>query len=401
MAWFDDEEEKKEGLSPDQKELVYKSVLEKYKATAGDDSEIKKAEGKAKWKDAGFNILESVSEFVAPNAGESKTWDRLRGENKARVDQAKKSRLDKMEGVLKEDQLERMGTDRAFQDKERGRKEKDWANSDELKAREDDPASEESRIAQDLAKKMMPGRDFSKMSATQLKSALPSIEKLYGIEQNAKWRDTQKGWQNRKPYEYTDENGNKRLGTVSPDGLEKSSDDPITTPFKPTNEQSNKAGLVDFGNKANQQFEDAISKGKKEGNYDPTDPWEFIDNSTTMAPNWMKSDAAVESQAAQSAWVENYLRDASGAAIPVPERLNYAKDFFPRPGDTPQTLKNKEELRKQKEEEAKIVAGPALKNRPKQLSDTVTIKAPDGSVKTVKRSAAQKYIDKGGVIVNE
>lgn len=79
-------------------------------------------------------------------------------------------------------------TDMAWQDKQRGRQEKEWDTADATRAREMDPASEESQMAQALAGKMMPGRDFSKASAAQLKAAIPSLEKLYSIEQNARIR---------------------------------------------------------------------------------------------------------------------------------------------------------------------------------------------------------------------
>ena len=50
---------------------------------------------------------------------------------------------------------------------------------------EDDSGSEVSATYQTLAKKMLPSKDFSGYSASQLKQSMPSLEKLYQIDQNA------------------------------------------------------------------------------------------------------------------------------------------------------------------------------------------------------------------------
>ncbi len=50
--------------------------------------------------------------------------------------------------------------------------------------REMDPNSQESKTAQALASKMMPGKDFSNATAAQLKTSIPTMEKMYNIEQN-------------------------------------------------------------------------------------------------------------------------------------------------------------------------------------------------------------------------
>lgn len=49
--------------------------------------------------------------------------------------------------------------------------------------RENDPLSEDSKLAQQLAGQMFPGRDVSGMSATQLKTLLPTMKDVYEIEQ--------------------------------------------------------------------------------------------------------------------------------------------------------------------------------------------------------------------------
>jgi hypothetical protein len=116
--------------------------------------------------------------------------------------------------------------------------------------------------------------------------------------------------------------------------------------------QAKQRGLYESGKTAEGQFISATGKG----DYDPTAYSEFIDNSS-MAPKWAKSDNANKAQDAKNAWIESYLRDASGAAIPESERNAYASIFFPQKGDSTDAIKNKAALRAQKMDSARIAAG--------------------------------------------
>lgn len=123
--------------------------------------------------------------------------------------------------------------------------------------------------------------------------------------------------------------------------------------------QAKQLGLYNIGREAESQYQSAVSDPNE---YDPTAVGQIFDNDNTgWVPNWMKSNKAIESQAAQANWVESFLRDASGAAIPASERGAYAKDFFPQPGDTPAVIANKEAMRKSKMENSLIGAGSAGK----------------------------------------
>lgn len=116
--------------------------------------------------------------------------------------------------------------------------------------------------------------------------------------------------------------------------------------------QGKQRGLYEMGLKAEKQYQDA-TQGT---DYNPTVSGQIIDNSQ-WAPNFLKNNNAIKAQAAQAAWVEAFLRDASGAAIPPGERAEYAQDFFPQPGDPEDVVTNKTELRNQKMENARIAAG--------------------------------------------
>lgn len=118
-------------------------------------------------------------------------------------------------------------------------------------------------------------------------------------------------------------------------------------------QEAKQSGLYNLGLEAEQQYKKSIEDRSA---YDPTKVGQFVDNSQ-WAPNWMKNDKAIAAQAAQANWIEAFLRDASGAAIPPSERMAYAKDFFPQPGDTNEVVANKEKLRQVKMESARNAAG--------------------------------------------
>lgn len=163
--------------------------------------------------------------------------------------------------------------------------------------------------------------------------------------------------------------------------------------------QAKQRGLYEIGQRAENQFSKATGD---DSGHDPTSVLEFIDNSK-WAPNILKSDKAVESQAAQNAWIESFLRDASGAAIPDSEREAYGRIYFPRPGDTDDVVKNKAALRAQKMDSARIAAGvetghgPAVSPQVQVAGDDkVEVYAPDGTLKRIKKADLPRAIAAGG-----
>lgn len=62
----------------------------------------------------------------------------------------------------------------------------------------------------------------------------------------------------------------------------------------------------------------------------------------SMAPNMLQSDESQQYLQAQRAFTEARLRKDSGAAIPEQEFENDRKTYFVQPGDTPQTIAQKE-----------------------------------------------------------
>jgi len=116
--------------------------------------------------------------------------------------------------------------------------------------------------------------------------------------------------------------------------------------------QSKQAGNYKLGMLAEQQYLEATKDPKV---YDPTSIDSGLKNAVSPYP--LRDEKAKAAENAQSSWVEVFLRDASGAAIPPSERMNYAKDYFPRFGDSPEVVANKAALRQQKMENARTSAG--------------------------------------------
>lgn len=200
---------------------------------------------------------------------------------------------------------------------------------------EQDVNSESSKIAQSLAVKMGMNPEQAKtLTAAKWKSYSPALEKMYDIEQKKLDRAESRALR-------ADQfNEKKRTQQIKDQEL--------------SAQEAKQLGLYKTGKIAEDQYAKAV---KDKDEYNPTGLGQWIDNSE-WAPNALKNNKAIEAQAAMSSWVEAYLRDASGAAIPPSERMAYAKDFFPQPGDSDDVVANKAISRQQKMENARIAAGP-------------------------------------------
>jgi len=166
MNYLDEENE--EGLTPEQRQQVHQSLLSKYQTANNDNADIEKAEKNAKMQKLGLGLAEGISSLAAARAGEGRVkladnsgyWNNLKKDADSGVNLARQKKQENVQNVLMEDKL-------GAQD------------------RENDPNSEESKIAQALAMKLMPKRDFSKASASRLKTMLPSIQSMYNAEQQS------------------------------------------------------------------------------------------------------------------------------------------------------------------------------------------------------------------------
>lgn len=102
------------------------------------------------------------------------------------------------------------------------REDRDDAKAQEKLKREQDPKSEESILAQSLAKKMVPGRDFSGMTAEQINGYIPSLSKIYDIEQKKIDRAEAR---EQRTFEKEKARSEKEQGLKTPFGLANTEDD--------------------------------------------------------------------------------------------------------------------------------------------------------------------------------
>lgn len=131
-----------------------------------------------------------------------------------------------------------------------------------------------------------------------------------------------------------------------------------------------------------------------------------------------KSPQFVKQEQAERNFINAVLRKESGAAISPSEFENAEKQYFPRPGDTPESLAQKRANRMQAIETLKLGAGPAYEKLPLvqvpgtpgiQQADNgappqgglVTIEAPDGTRMDVPVMSVPKYTSKGGRVVSQ
>jgi hypothetical protein len=108
-----------------------------------------------------------------------------------------------------------------------------FQREDSLRALEDSPDSEETRLLRQLGSKAVPGIDFSKMTGTQIKERLPSIEKLATIEAQKRNADENRLYREsvlamnrgREDRERADKTEEKMQGLKTPFGLANTVDD--------------------------------------------------------------------------------------------------------------------------------------------------------------------------------
>ena len=120
---------------------------------------------------------------------------------------------------------------------------------------------------------------------------------------------------------------------------------PGSAPHKPNLTENKQAGIAKQGLLSEKQYQDATTG---EGAWNPTKQFQFIDSSNMEFMNQFKSPKAQNAHAAMRAWVETFLRDASGAAIAPSESSKYFSTYFPTGGDNPVTVEQKKQQRMQK-----------------------------------------------------
>lgn len=105
-----------------------------------------------------------------------------------------------------------------------------------------------------------------------------------------------------------------------------------------------------------------LSKIEQSG-YDPTNLRDFATAGTTLG-NYATSDLGQRYYQAKMNWVRANLRKESGAAIGIDEAKQEIRNYFPVPGDTPETIKQKARNRAVTEDAMLKAAGRAAPQTP-------------------------------------
>jgi hypothetical protein len=256
------------------------------------------------------------------------------------------------------------------------REETDFAEKDAKKQSLRAGDSAETQSLRQLAKQMIPSfKGFDSMTGEQIQERLPILEKIMENQ----FKSSERAQDRRiKEEQMAASKADRERKAQELSGVE-----------------AKQRGLFESGQLAEGQYAEAVSDPN---DFDPTENFQIFDNSPAHGwiPNFMKNDKAIKAKAAESAWVESFLRDASGAAIPPSERGAYAVDFFPQPSDPPEVVANKAALRKQKMENARVGAGGDAKG----VYANVKVMTPDGRVKMIPKDKLQEALNAGGKLVD-
>ena len=245
-----------------------------------------------------------------------------------------------------------------------GRDDKKYQQDQDLDAKESDPSSEESKLAQQLASKLAPGADFSKLSAKQINSKIPSLQKIYEIEQ--KKLDRQ-------------ESRTAAAGARSERRQDKETLR-VEKEAAGTKDQNAARGFGKRVEAAEKAFNDVKGKG-----YDRSD---LSSAAGAKLPNVLRTDAAVQNEQAERNFINAVLRRESGAAISDSEFKSGETQYFPRAGDGEDTLKQKAENRRMVLEGMKKEAGKTWESTPDEK--TAAEKAGKKEVKRQKSPSTGK-----------
>lgn len=152
-------------------QLVRDYLMKKYGIVAGNDEELQQAQDDANQRRLSADIGTAGSNIGAAIAGtkaDNSFYDNMR----QGADQSVRDLQLKRKNAMDDMALMQSGTKEM--------------QADEDKARDEDMSSNETMTYQTLATKMIPGQDFSQMSAAQIKRVLPSLEKIADMDMKNK-----------------------------------------------------------------------------------------------------------------------------------------------------------------------------------------------------------------------
>jgi hypothetical protein len=161
---------KQQGTAPE-------PLAHKYQQIVSDDSAVKSAREEADRVQFGTTVAQGLGQmFGGGKHMDNSVFDGLRkgAQDKAKEAQASQDR--KASNLVTADKLERQDVERQQADTKFDMEKTnfDWKEKERVESA--DPASETSRIAQGIAKKAIPGQDFSNMPAEKIYQALKFVQ---------------------------------------------------------------------------------------------------------------------------------------------------------------------------------------------------------------------------------
>jgi len=254
--------------------------------------------------------------------------------------------------------------------KEASRKSEEYGRLEAIRKRAEDPASDESRAARE---------EYSKITGSPIAESVSreTLEKKFGPLANY----TQKQYENKLGIEKDSakERENRRTelaklgqkGALPPKGGEF-----IINPLTGEKELVAKltdAQLLSGGFAKRLEQAEGNLRGRAEGGYDPTTAGESIQRSG-LFPEILRGENSKLQQQDERNFVSAVLRKESGAAITPSEYQTEGDKYFPRAGDTPAVVAQKEASRAQAIENMKASAGGAYSRVPSV--ETAAIRGP-------------------------
>lgn len=164
----------------EKKKMLQDYLINKYRESS-DDSGLKAAQEQQSSAKNISLIGEALSGFATAQGrargyeSDNSFWNKLGSRYDGNVEAARKAIADKQANFLNEDKLGQTA-------KERFRSDAEYSRNKAMQDSEDSPESFETSTYRSLAQKYMPKGDFSQMSASQIKRAIPSLQGMYEIE---------------------------------------------------------------------------------------------------------------------------------------------------------------------------------------------------------------------------
>lgn len=172
MDIFDLDKDKKE-FGP-QKE----THVDQYKRESADTSGIDEARKEAARRKMYTGILQGVSTAFGGDSHDDSFYENRREDIDAGVEEKKKARQERLDGILNKYKLDRSVLEDSREDTKFQQEQTDRGRMDDLYERKNSLDSQETKMAQDLAKRMLPSVDFSGMNAAQIEERFPELGKL-------------------------------------------------------------------------------------------------------------------------------------------------------------------------------------------------------------------------------